>query len=97
MDRNRGQAGPLLSPEMAVADLNADQKAEMQFMREQALVGNAEETADKLRVLARSLSLDELVVCTWTHDPAVQSRSFELLAQAFDMTALPAPSERAFA
>jgi hypothetical protein len=25
-------------------------------------------------------------VCTWTHDPAVQFRSFELLAQAFNMT-----------
>jgi luciferase family oxidoreductase group 1 len=97
MDRNRGKAGPLLSPEMAVADLSAEQMAEMQAMREQALVGNALETADKLRVLARSLALDELVVCTWTHDPEVQSRSFELLAQAFGMIAAPAPAERALA
>jgi hypothetical protein len=33
------------------------------------------------------LELDELVVCTWAHDPAVQARSFELLAQAFALRA----------
>ncbi len=97
MDRNRGKAGPLLSPEMAGADLSADQKADMQAMLSQALVGNADETAEKLRVLASGLALDELVVCTWTHDPVVQCRSFELLAQAFGMTPAHAPAETAFA
>jgi hypothetical protein len=33
--------------------------------------------------LAARLALDELVVCTWAHDPAVQLRSFELLSEAF--------------
>ena len=97
MDRNRGKAGPLLPPEMAGADLSADQKADMQAMLSQALVGNADETAEKLRVLASGLALDELVVCTWTHDPVVQCRSFELLAQAFGMTPAHAPAETAFA
>jgi alkanesulfonate monooxygenase SsuD/methylene tetrahydromethanopterin reductase-like flavin-dependent oxidoreductase (luciferase family) len=55
----------------------------MQDMRKDALVGNASQTADKLRALAKQLELDELVVCSWTHDPAAQLRSFELMAQAF--------------
>jgi hypothetical protein len=27
--------------------------------------------------------LDELVIVTWTHDPAPRHRSYELLAEAF--------------
>jgi hypothetical protein len=31
------------------------------------------------------LELDELVVVTWTYDPAPRHRSYELLAQVFAM------------
>jgi luciferase family oxidoreductase group 1 len=86
MDRNKGLAGPLLSPEEAVAGLSAAQLHEMDAMREQALIGTPTQARAKLQALSTSLSLEELVVCTWTHDPAVQLRSFELLAQAFNMT-----------
>lgn len=83
LDRNRGRMGPLLTPEDAVKDLTAAELAQMHAMRKDALVGNATQTADKLRALAKQLELDELVVCSWTHDPAAQLRSFELMAQAF--------------
>jgi hypothetical protein len=43
--------------------------------------------AAKLRQLAARLEVDELVVITWTHDPAAQMRSYELLAQEFALTA----------
>jgi hypothetical protein len=36
-----------------------------------------------LTELADRLGLDELVVVTWTHDPAPRHRSYELLAEAF--------------
>jgi len=36
-----------------------------------------------MRDLGARLELDELVVCTWVHDPQLQLRSFELLSQAF--------------
>jgi hypothetical protein len=36
-----------------------------------------------MRSLATHLELDELVVCTWVHDPVLQLRSFELLSQVF--------------
>jgi alkanesulfonate monooxygenase SsuD/methylene tetrahydromethanopterin reductase-like flavin-dependent oxidoreductase (luciferase family) len=82
MDRNRGRVGPLLSPQDAVKDISAQEMAEMMAMRETALVGNPVQAADKLHILAKQLELDELVVCSWTHDPVVQLRSFELLAKA---------------
>jgi len=85
MDRNRGRVGPLLSPEDAVKDVSAQELAEMMVMRETALVGNPTQAADKLRDLAKQLELDELVVCSWTHDPEVQLRSFELLAKAMGL------------
>jgi alkanesulfonate monooxygenase SsuD/methylene tetrahydromethanopterin reductase-like flavin-dependent oxidoreductase (luciferase family) len=50
-----------------------------------ALVGAPAQAAAKMRALAARLELDELVVCTWTHDPQVQLRSFELLSQAFSL------------
>jgi len=37
---------------------------------------------DKLEALAARLEVDEIVVITWTHDPAAQARSYELLMQA---------------
>jgi alkanesulfonate monooxygenase SsuD/methylene tetrahydromethanopterin reductase-like flavin-dependent oxidoreductase (luciferase family) len=77
-----------LSPEEAMMNLSAEDKARMESMRTTALVGAPDQAAEKLRALASSLELDELVVCTWTHDPAVQLRSFQLLAQVFDLPAM---------
>jgi alkanesulfonate monooxygenase SsuD/methylene tetrahydromethanopterin reductase-like flavin-dependent oxidoreductase (luciferase family) len=94
MDRNRGRVGPLLSPDDAVKDVSAQEMAEMMAMRDTALVGNSQQAADKLHSLAKQLELDELVVCSWTHDPVVQLRSFELLAKSMglaDMASLPDP------
>ncbi len=87
-DRDKGRFGPLLSPEEAILNLSAEDEARMQSMRATALVGAPDQAADKLRKLASSLELDELVVCTWTHDPQVQLRSFELLARAFNLPAM---------
>jgi luciferase family oxidoreductase group 1 len=87
-DRDRGRFGPLLTPEEAMMDFSAEDEARIESMRTTALVGAPDQAAEKLRALASSLELDELVVCTWTHDPAVQLRSFELLARAFDLPAM---------
>jgi len=35
--------------------------------------------------LAQRLKLDEIVIVTWTHDPAVRHRSYELLAEVFGL------------
>jgi hypothetical protein len=41
--------------------------------------------AARLKELAKGLDLDELVVVTWTYDPAPRHRSYELLAKAFGL------------
>jgi hypothetical protein len=40
--------------------------------------------AARLTELAGRLALEELVVVTWTHDPAARHRSYELLAAAIN-------------
>lgn len=86
MDRNTGRIGPLLPPEQAVREYNASEQVALAELRAGALVGSAPQVADKLRRLAERLQLDELVIITWTHEPAAQARSYELLAKAFALT-----------
>jgi hypothetical protein len=43
----------------------------------------AQELRERLEALAAQLQVQELVVLTWAWDPAVQRRSYELLAHAF--------------
>jgi luciferase family oxidoreductase group 1 len=87
LDRMRGRLGPLRAP-----DVLADEgftEAEMptvQATRAKALVGTAAEVGAMMRALAASLGLDELVVNTWAHDPAVRRRSYGLLAAEFGLS-----------
>ena len=53
----------------------------MEQIAQTSFVGTAEQVATKLHALYESLCLDELVVVTWTHNPEVRKRSYELLAQ----------------
>jgi alkanesulfonate monooxygenase SsuD/methylene tetrahydromethanopterin reductase-like flavin-dependent oxidoreductase (luciferase family) len=53
--------------------------------RRKAIVGSAEQVAARLRELAKSLELDELVVVTWTYDLAPRRHSYELLAESFGL------------
>jgi len=54
-------------------------------LHRKAIVGATAQVAACLKELAKSLDLDELVVVTWTYDPAPRHRSYELLAQAFGL------------
>lgn len=83
MDRNSGQLGPLLPPEQAARPYSAAEAPQLERLRQRALVGSGPQVGAKLRALASSLDLDELVIITWAHDPAVRRRSYELLAQEF--------------
>jgi luciferase family oxidoreductase group 1 len=86
VDRGRGVLGPLRSPDdIAAEGFGAAELPTVEAMRRKAFVGTAEQVATQLRALAQQLDLDELVVNTWTHDPAVRQRSYQLLAQAFGL------------
>ena len=87
VDRARGAIGPLQSPDaIAARGFTADEWPTVEAMRAKAFVGTAGEVAAQLRALADELQLDEIVVNTWAHDPAVRRTSYALLAREFGLT-----------
>lgn len=84
VDRNRGLLGPLQSPDqIAERGFTPDEMATIEPMRRKAFVGTASQVTDKLRALASDFGLEELVINTWAHDPAVRRHSYALLARQF--------------
>ena len=79
----KGLREPLVTPEFADAyPYTEGERATIEALRRRAIVGTGEQVAARLSELARRFGLDELVVVTWTHDPAARHRSYELLARA---------------
>jgi luciferase family oxidoreductase group 1 len=90
----RGVRLPIVSPEDAAAAAAAygpDDLAKVEALRARAFAGTADAVAERLRGEARHLGLDELVIVTWTFDPAARARSYTLLAQAFGLRGDAAP------
>ena len=85
VDRNVGRLGPLLPPEQARREYSDSEQAYLAQLRHRALVGTAAQVKARLEALAQQLEVRELVVITWTWDPAAQRRSYQLLAQAFGL------------
>jgi len=82
----KGLRMPLVSPEVALAHVySAAEHAMIGTLREKALVGDPQQVADKLQALARRFELEEIVINTWTFDPAVRRHSYSLLAKAFGL------------
>ena len=82
----QGLRNPLVSPEDAAAYPYTDaQRASIDALRKKALVGTGAQVAARMTELAERLELDELVVVTWTHEPAPRHRSYELLAEAYGL------------
>lgn len=82
-----GQPGPLDPP---VEDLaNVLSPAALAVIRDhQAVraVGDPDHVVRRLEEFVAGLDLDELIVTTYTFDPAMRRRSFDLLARAWGMT-----------
>jgi len=88
IDRMRGALGPLQSPDViAERGFTAEEMATLEATHRKSFVGDPAQVATKLRALADTYDLDELVINTWTYDPAVRRRSYELLAQEFRLDA----------
>ncbi|MDH5265428.1 MAG: LLM class flavin-dependent oxidoreductase [Betaproteobacteria bacterium] len=79
----KGLRTPLVSPDEAAAYPYTDAElAIVQRLRDKAIAGTGAQVAARLRDLAATFALDEIVVNTWTHDPAARRRSYEILAQS---------------
>ena len=84
VDRQRGALGPLQSPDIIAARGFTDEEMPtVAASQQKAFVGNAAQVAAKLRALAETYRLNELVINTWTHDPGVRRHSYALLAHEF--------------
>ncbi len=82
----KGQRHALVSPTQAATyPYNAEELARIEVLRGKAFAGTGVDVAARLVSLAQQLALDEIVINTWTHDPEARKRSYELLAQAFDL------------
>ena len=87
----QGIRKPLVTPEFAAAyPYTEAERATIEALRRKAIVGTGAAVARRLTELAHRLQLDELVVVTWTHDPAARHRSYELLARALPLATRPA-------
>jgi luciferase family oxidoreductase group 1 len=91
VDRRQGIRLPLMPPDEAERPYSPAELATADKLRRKAIVGSSGQVAARLKELARSLELDELVIVTWTYDSAPRHRSYELLAEAFELgkTAFP--------
>jgi luciferase family oxidoreductase group 1 len=88
VDRARGVLGPLQSSEaIAQRGFTAEEWPTVEQMRAKAFVGTGAQVGAQFRALGEELGLDELVVNTWAHSPAVRRRSYALLAQEFGLAA----------
>jgi alkanesulfonate monooxygenase SsuD/methylene tetrahydromethanopterin reductase-like flavin-dependent oxidoreductase (luciferase family) len=82
----RGLRLPLVAPEQAATQAYTEaDRVIIERLRAKAIVGTAEQVATKLTVIASTFALDEIVINTWTFDPAARRRSYELLARTFGL------------
>jgi luciferase family oxidoreductase group 1 len=84
----KGLRTPLVSPEdaeVAYAGYNDAERANIESLRQKAIAGTASQVAARMRSLAETFALDEIVVNTWTHDPAARHHSYQLLAGEFGL------------
>ncbi|HEX8740962.1 MAG TPA: LLM class flavin-dependent oxidoreductase [Casimicrobiaceae bacterium] len=84
---DRGLRRALVTPEEADAyPYSDDERDTIARLRAKAIAGTADAVAARLREIAARFDLDELVIVTWTHDPAARLASYELLAREFALT-----------
>ena len=82
----QGVRDPLIAPEEAAAyPYSPPSAARSKRCGGRRWSAPANRSRRALRELAERLALDELVIVTWTYDPAPRHRSYELLAQAFGL------------
>jgi len=88
----RGQLAPLPTVEEALSYPYTDaERARLDAILANIVIGSPESVHRRLADMAAAHAVDELVVVTLVHDPAARRRSYELLAQAFQ---LPSPLGR---
>ncbi len=83
LGRDRGSYMPLRSPEEAAAyKFTEAERERVQKTRNRAIVGTGPQVVSRLAELAGQHRVDEVVILTTVHDPAVRRRSYAAIAEA---------------
>jgi len=81
-----GQPIPFPSPEEAAQHhLTEQEQRLLSGIEKRAIVGTPEKVHERLSELATAHGAEELVIVTITYDYASRLRSYELLAEEFDL------------
>ncbi|MCZ2109999.1 MAG: LLM class flavin-dependent oxidoreductase [Dehalococcoidia bacterium] len=82
----RGGAAGIPTPEDAMAfPYTPSERDYLEYTRSQAVFGTGTEVRERLLDMAAEYRADELVIVTITHDFQARKRSYELLAEAFNL------------
>ena len=81
-----GHPGRLPSPEEALSHVySPDEEKIVAFFKKIRIVGTPEKVRARIQKLATRSQADEVMIATHAYDPAARIRSYELVAQAFDL------------
>ena len=87
LHRDRGHFPPFPTAEDAAAHpYTASERARMDRMRENAIIGTGPQVRDRLVALTGELAAQEVAILTPCHDAVARARSVTLLAEAFGLT-----------
>ena len=81
----QGDLRPLATPEEALNELGAARDPLVQSEWPRYVVGSPDSVRDRLTAIAEQLQLDELMAITVVHDHEARMRSYQLLAQCFEL------------
>jgi luciferase family oxidoreductase group 1 len=93
-----GHPGRLPSPEEAMSHtFTPEEQKIVAFFKKLRIVGTPEQVRARIQDIATRSEADEVMIATHAYDPAARIRSYELVAEAFDLPefAPPAPNETA--
>jgi luciferase family oxidoreductase group 1 len=88
----RGELIAVPPPEEALRELQAGGYAAAAGQRRRAVLGTGEEVRAELEKVAAHYGASEVIVVTITYEHALRRRSYELLAEAFDLEPRTAPA-----
>src|ERR1700735_2262489 len=84
-----GHPGRLPSPEEALAHVYSPEEEKIvAFFKKIRIVGTPEKVRPLIQEMATRSQADEVMIATHAYDPAARMRSYELVAQAFDLPVL---------
>jgi luciferase family oxidoreductase group 1 len=81
----RGDPGPVPTIDEALHELGPTAEQRPRDTERRLVIGNPDEVRVELTELAESYGVDELIVLTIVHEHAARVRSYELLAETFDL------------